>query len=200
MAYYIRVLSPADQPVEYSVVGSHLTANHPKAVLSIEDGSSDEWRQLLLRHPDGSEIALIERHFSDSDLLSEEIEEFIEEIGGCQPTSSVEWLRTYLRRVRTIYSLQILSGVESNCGWDILAEVKSCVWRHAGGIIQADGEGFTNEDGYHILWQFSDSVSGDWWMGVLQQGRWVHFKMNLGDREQRQAYWNGDIPPRTQLR
>jgi hypothetical protein len=169
-------------------------------VLSIEDGSSDEWHQLLLHHSDGSEIAVIERHSSRSDSLSEEIDEFLDEIGDCQPTSSVEWLRTYLPRVRTIYSHQILSGVELNRGWDILADVKSSLWRHGGGIIQADGEGFTNEDGYHILWQFPDSVSGDWWMGVLQQGRWVHFKMNLADREQRQAYFNGDIPPRTQLK
>jgi hypothetical protein len=46
------------------------------------------------------------------------------------------------------------------------------LWERGDAIIQADGEGFTNEDGYHIVWQFSDSVSGPWNMGVLQDGVW----------------------------
>ena len=94
MGYYIRILSPADSPVEYSIIRSDLAASHPTAALSIEEGSSDEWHQLLLHHPNGSEIAVIERHCGDSELLSEEIAEFLEEIDGCRPASSAEWLRT----------------------------------------------------------------------------------------------------------
>jgi len=29
---------------------------------------------------------------------------------------------------------------------------------------------------FHIVWQFSDLVSGPWNMGVLQDGTWHHFK------------------------
>jgi RNA polymerase sigma factor (sigma-70 family) len=58
-------------------------------------------------------------------------------------------------------------------------------------------QGFSNEDGYHILWQFSDSVDGEWWMGVLQDGRWQHFQMDLGNRKQRESFFQGQIPDGT---
>ena len=60
--------------------------------------------------------------------------------------------------------------------------------------MQADGEGFTNEEGYHIVWQFSDSVSGPWKMGVLQDGVWRHFSMDLGDPDHRAAFLKGTVP------
>jgi hypothetical protein len=64
-----------------------------------------------------------------------------------------------------------------------------------GGILQADGEGFSNEDGYLILWQFADTVDGDWNMAVLDKdGSWIRFQMNLGDPEQRAAFLKGRVP------
>jgi len=68
------------------------------------------------------------------------------------------------------------------------------VWTSAPSILQADGEGFSNEAGYCILWQFSDSVRGPWWMGVLRDGEWIHFQMNLGSKRQREAFRKGQIP------
>ncbi len=194
MGYYIRVLSPSADVAPYPALARDLSAEHPKAALSIEAGSDTEWNQLLLSREYGSEIAVVERNSGD-ELVTEEIEEFLEEIGDLQPLSSVEWLRQYLPTVRTIYAFQILSGVESHGGWEILGTLKSSVWRLASGIIQADGEGFTNEEGYHILWQFSGSVTGNWWMGVLERGRWIHFKMDLGDEAHRQAFFQGTVPP-----
>ena len=194
MGYYIRVLSPSAEVVPHSVLNADLAAEHPNAALTIEDGSEPQWEQLVLRHPDGSEIAVVERNSKAGDVVNEEIDEFIEEVGGCQPQSSVEWLQKYLPTVRTIYAFQILSGTESEDGWKIFGTLKSAVWRRASGIIQADGEGFTNEGGYHILWQFTDSVTGKWWMGILENGRWVHFQMDLGNRKQREAFFQGIVP------
>lgn len=193
VGYYIRVLSPADGVVPYSDLKRDLAAEHREAALSVEVGSDAEWDELLLSHSDGSEIAVVERN-SGGDLVAEEIKEFLEEISAYQPQSSVEWLRQYLPAVRTIYAFQILSGVRSSSGWEILGTLKSSVWRHASGILQADGEGFTNEEGYHILWQFADAVTGEWWMGVLEHARWIHFKMDLGDQDQRQAFFQGRVP------
>ena len=67
--------------------------------------------------------------------------------------------------------------------------------RKVGGIIQADNEGFSNEDGYHILWQFADDVSGNWNMAVKNFfGNWTNFTMNLGDQRQREEFWKGSVP------
>jgi hypothetical protein len=61
-------------------------------------------------------------------------------------------------------------------------------------ILQADGEGFTNDEGYHILWQFSDAVTGPWDMAVLEEDAWRNFSMDLGDPDHREAFWQGLVP------
>ena len=65
--------------------------------------------------------------------------------------------------------------------------------------MQADREGFSNEDGYHILWQFSESAKGDWWMGVLRDGSWTHFQMDLGNLKQRESFFQGLVPDGAKL-
>jgi hypothetical protein len=93
-----------------------------------------------------------------------------------------------------IYAFQHLQGAETVEGGNALHALRSALWERGEAIIQADNEGFTNEDGYHIVWQFSDSVSGPWNMGILQDGVWYHFTMDLGDSDHRFAFLNGEVP------
>ncbi len=77
----------------------------------------------------------------------------------------------------------------------IVSSIKSIIWSKVGGILQSDNEGFSNEDGYHILWQFSDDVTGDWNMAVKNFfGKWINFKMDLSDKKQREEFWAGKVP------
>ena len=96
--------------------------------------------------------------------------------------------------MKTIYAFQHLQGAETVEGSNALHALRSRLWERGDAIIQADGEGFTNEEGYHIVWQFSDSVSGPWKMGVLQDGVWRHFSMDLGDPDHRDAFLKGTVP------
>ena len=73
-------------------------------------------------------------------------------------------------------------------------ESTDAVWRHAGGILQADGQGFSNEQGYTILWQFGETAKGLWNVGVLVDDRWVHFEMDLGNEQHREVFCRGQIP------
>ncbi len=106
-----------------------------------------------------------------------------------------KWLKSFLPRVKIIYAFQILGGADEGNGWEVINEIKELIWNKLGGIFQSDGEGFSNEDGYHILWQFSDSVSGHWNMAIKKTfGGWAAFEMDLGDNEQRQAFFIGKVP------
>jgi hypothetical protein len=166
-----------------------------KATLTVESGIEEAWEQLVLRHADGREIAAIERSLViEGSLGSEELDEFRDELANARPSSGAAWLADYFVRVRCIYACQLLSGTDHLNGWEIFGAIKGALWNFAPSIIQADREGFTNEDGYHILWQFSDSVSGPWCMGVLQDGHWKHFQMQLGNRKHRDAFRRGEIP------
>ena len=94
-----------------------------------------------------------------------------------------------------IYAFQLLSGTDIRDGWDALHALKSYIWKQVGGILQADLEGFSNEQGQHILWQFSEKVDGEWDMAVLDRdGKWVSFTMDLGNLEHRRAFLDGKVP------
>jgi len=200
MGYYIRVLSTSSDCIPLSELQSDLDKDKLQATLSNGDMPDDNWTQLILSHGDGIEIALIERNLiQDRTLGSEELAEFAEEVSDCKPANAAKWLLNYFQCVRCIYAFQLLSGTDHKNGWEILEVVKNHIRSFAPSILQADNEGFTNEDGYHIIWQFSESVDGDWWMGVLYDDQWKHFLMNLGNHKHRESYLKGEIPDDVKL-
>jgi hypothetical protein len=101
----------------------------------------------------------------------------------------------YLPTVQVIYAFQILFHTNRDDDWGVVHTVQGSIWNTLGGIMQADGEGFTNREGYHILWQFSDEVTGLWNMAVLtQSGKWRTFQMDLGNLEHRKAFLESQVP------
>ncbi|MGA3033379.1 MAG: hypothetical protein ABSD70_08850 [Terracidiphilus sp.] len=195
MGYSTRVLSKDEEFPSFDELAQFVRAEHPQFKLTLEEGTEDDWESLLLSGNDDVEVAVIERNpvFDDS-LGQDEIAEFIEEMRDCKPKSGVEWLRDFLKYVKTIYAFQHLQGADTEEGSNALHALRARIWQRGDSIIQADGEGFTNEEGYHIVWQFSDSVSGPWNMGVLQDGVWRHFSMDLGDPDHRAAFLKGSVP------
>ena len=195
MAYYTRVLSKDEEFPSFEELEQLIQEGHPEHKLTIEEGSEEEWETLLLSSEDDVEVALVERNpVSAGSIGQDAVAEFIEELQDCKPESGVQWLEEYLAEVKTIYAFQHLQGAETVEGGNALHALRSALWERGEGIIQADNEGFTNEDGYHIVWQFSDSVSGPWNMGILQDGVWYHFTMDLGDSDHRSAFCKGEVP------
>jgi hypothetical protein len=195
MGYYIRVLATDANPIAQDELRACLP-EAPSCELVAEQKNGQEWAQLVLRHSEGKEIAIVERNLvSPGELGDEELQEFIEEIKGEKPASAARWLEEYLPHVKVIYAFQILGGADVNDGWEAVHALQAFIWNKRGGILQSDGEGFSNEDGYCILWQFSEDVSGTWNMALLgESGQWVRFEMDLGNRKQRVAFLQGRLP------
>src|SRR5258708_25716491 len=104
-------------------------------MLTVKTGADDDWSHVILAHKDGPEIADIERNAASSnDLVSEEIDEFLEEIANCKPASAAAWLAEYLPTVKTVYAFQVLSDTDVKNGWDILGKVKDSIFTQVGGI------------------------------------------------------------------
>jgi len=201
MPYYLRVLSTSDDCVPLATLRSAAKGHRLVEVPSRKPLRPGCWTGLVLTHEDGAEIAVIERAPVEPDsIASEELREFADEVSTCLPTSAAEWLARYFPRVRCIYSQQILNEVERDDGWRSVRAIQEEIWKFAPSILQADNEGFSNEDGYHILWQFRESVDGTWWMGVLLDGDWQHFQMDLGNHQHREAFFQGKIPDGVQPR
>lgn len=196
MGYYTRILTPSSKVVTVAKLRRLLKAEGFKASLKVEDGTADEWTGLVLAHESGQEIAAIERNpVAARSLGQEEIDDFLEEIADYRPASAVEWLSDYLSKVRTIYAFQWLHGSGVKKGRAIVGTLMIGMHKTVGGVIQADGEGFSDdEQGDHILWQFPKGVKGPWRMAVLQDGTWVRFRMQLGNRKHREAFLRGEVP------
>jgi hypothetical protein len=190
MGYRIRVLGTSDALI--SLEDIKLAAL--PAVIEGEGG--DGWETLVLKHAQGDAIAFIEKNpVVAGELGAEEIKEFEEEVVAYKPDSAAAWLRDYFTKVKVIYAFQLLSGTEIYDGFSRLHAVYGAIWNVGGGILQADGEGFSNEDGCTILWQFSDEVEGKWNCGVLvADGKWKNFVMDLSSESQREAFWRGELP------
>jgi len=157
VGYYTRVLTQHPYCIHFNDLVAHIDREGWRAELVIEDGTPTNWEQLALSHTGGDEIAIIERNsVENSGLGAEEIDEFISEIQACKPKSAAAWLIEYLRSVKTIYSFQHLHGATHSNGDQILRSISNLIWSQGRAILQADGEKFSNEEGYHILWQFLD--------------------------------------------
>jgi hypothetical protein len=195
LGYYTRVLSKDESFPAFEELAELIRAQHPGFRLSIESGDEEEWESLLLSSVDEVEVAVIERNpVFDGSTGQDEIADFLDETQDCKPETGVAWLAEYLEEIKTVYAFQHLQGADTEEGGNALHALRSALWERGDAIIQADGEGFTNEEGFHIVWQFSGSVSGPWNMGVLLDDTWHHFKMDLGDPDHREAFLNGDVP------
>jgi len=195
LPYYTRVLSKSEEFPAVEDLAEALRGAHPGFRLTMESGDEEEWESLLLASDDEVEVAVIERNpVFDGSTGQDEIADFLEELQDVKPESGVAWLTEFLEEVKTVYAIQHLQGAEMEDGGNALHALRTALWERGDSIIQADGEGFTNEEGFHIVWQFSDSVSGPWNMGVYKDDLWHHFKMDLGDPDHRAAFLAGEVP------
>src|SRR5690606_38993521 len=116
----------------------------------IESGSNDSWELITISDKGGGDILQIERNTTYGDSIGrDELIEFEKEIENCKPQSAVEWLKAFFETVEVIYALQIFDFSEHTKGWEIIGEIKSLIMNVTQGIVQADYEGFSNEEGYH---------------------------------------------------
>ena len=195
MGYYTRVLSKDEEFPPFDELADFIRAEQPEYKLTVEEGTEEEWESFLLVGNDEVEVAVVERYpVYDGSSGQDEIADLIEDLRDVKPESGALWLEGFLDEVKTIYTFQHLAGAETVDGSNALHALRSRLFERGDAILQADGEGFTNEEGYHIVWQFSDSVSGPWKMGVYKDDMWYHFSMDLGDPDHRAAFLNGDVP------
>jgi len=192
VAYYIRVLGTRDVPIGADELTSAVSA---VGDFKLKFEGSEGWSAITISHTDDEEICIVERNpVREHELGGEELNEFLQEAAVARPRAAGEWLRTLLPRVQVIYAFQLLGGTDHANGWDGVHAVQTYIWNQVGGILQADREGFTNEDGDQITWDFSDRVAGLWNMASLKGDKWVAFRMELSDKKQREQFLDGEVP------
>lgn len=197
MGYYIRVLGSQDPDIHIDELIEALKQDGLSAKFKLDPTEQPgNWTVLDILNSDGEALAQIERNLViDGELGQDELNEFREAIQDNKPVSAVEWLTNYFDKVKVIYAFLLLNTAFDDNNFEIVSSIKQTVWNKTKGILQADNEGFSNDDGYHILWQFADDVSGEWSCAILNSsGSWMNFIMDLGDKTQREEFQSGNIP------
>jgi hypothetical protein len=197
MGYYIRILGLQDPDLHIDELNDALIADALTAKFEFDqDEKPNQWTIINVSNQDDEVLAQIERNpVVDGELGKDELDEFREIIQDFKPLSAVKWLADYFDKVKVIYAIQLLSPAFEGVNFEIVSSIKNKIWDKTGGIVQADNEGFTNEDGYQILWQFTDGVTGEWSCAVINsEGQWDMFSMDLGNMTQRQEFQNGEVP------
>lgn len=196
MPYYMRLFSRNPTPLSLDEINSCM----PEGVAAeLASGSSAIWESVLLQTIAGDAICLLER--ADPELVGEEVQQFVDELAGVQPKTGADWVASYLKTARQLIACQFLEQAFGNDYGHVPGETLWNIQQTLGtGILQSDNEGFSNEDGYGVVWQFSDSVSGPWSMAVLNgDGSWQRFEMNLGSKTQKAEFLLGKVPKGARL-
>ena len=194
MGYFIRVLGIYEDPISVSELLAELEQQGLTASLQ-PDQDGDPWSVIDVEAGNGSKLAQIEKNFVFPGCLAQaELDEFRAIIRAHQPLSAVQWLDRYFDKVRIMYAFRIFDAALVDDNFEVVSALKRAIWGKSGGLLQNDLEGFSNDEGFHILWQFPDDISGDKYCAVLDNGEWLKFRMDLGDHFQRMAFWAGEVP------
>jgi hypothetical protein len=197
MSYFIRVLGTADPDIHPDNIKDALARQGLEALLDVDDDDEPAgWRVINVKNSEGQALLQIERNPVVAGRLGmAELTEFRGFIQQHQPASAAEWLQRYFNQVAVIYAFEVLTAASADNNFEIVSAIRTAIWDRTGGILQNDNEGFTNEDGFHILWQFDNDATGDKYCAVLDaEGAWVRFRMDLGDPFQRMAFLGGELP------
>jgi hypothetical protein len=194
VGFYVRILTPSRARITAAAVRKMLK---PVPNVSVRfSHQAKRWEQAFVspRKAPKSGVLTIERNTvtKRDALAAEELAELDAELKTALPRSGAKWVRAFLKTVKTIYAVQLhAAATENGAAVEAIVEGLRVATR---GIVQADGNGFSNHDGDLVVWQFPEHAQGEWTMAVLRSGVWQRFTMEVSDRRARHQFLGGSVP------
>lgn len=178
---------------------SQLHATLPDCRFVVLDGDEHHWSQLLVLSKQSHEICVIDRIVRRD--KSRQIARLEHELDDCRPRSAARWANSYMHATEHLYGCRHLSFGHTKAFEAVPSSVMWALQTMAGnGIIHADGQGFSNEDGFQITWEWAGGVKGVRQMAVLGPGdHWLSFELDLMDDAQLSAFRAGERPRGVEL-
>ncbi len=192
MAYYVRLLSPSEKVIPFSEIVKQ--GNSIKLV----SGTDIAWLKMEIYEPAYALISVLERDLITPGSLGENtLAKLRESIDNSYPINAREWVKNYLPKVKTIFSFHLISKDIVKEGWLTLGRIQNLLKDTLGGIIQADNEGFYNEDGDYILWQMYEGANGTIPAAILDdKGVWIPYQLKLNNKNAIERFKQGILPER----
>jgi hypothetical protein len=171
---------------------------------SEEEEYPGSWTNMTLYLVTGQPVVEIEKFSHDEGTLTEKIQETVRQLldheNHVKPASAVKWLCQFMKRVKVIYEFRPMQAINSDAGWEIFNEVWMNLRHTETGIVHLDGEGFTNEEGCQITWEYPGEESGELKVAVLNEKgeEWIEYIIDLANQEQKELFMAGKAPDNTE--
>lgn len=200
MPFFIRLFSKENRILSREILFNAIADNDSFKDVSIEKEETNTHNQFLVKK-NGLELAVIiemwpTRKKADAFKLAK----ITNSISHKKPLTSGKWIKKYLKKTELIYEFIPLLNLDSLEGWELFSLLYQEAWVNLRGIFQIKDEGFTNESGDIILWDFPITSTGQRIVAVKSfTGRWKTFAMNLESTKERQDFFKGKVPKNAKL-
>jgi hypothetical protein len=189
MTYKVRLLTTSEEVIPFSHI-------QPLAEQKLISGTDQLWERIEIYSSSDNLLSTLERDIIEPGSVGEAtLKELTRKIQDKYPVKTRQWLKNYFTTVKAIYTFNIFPDRMTKKTWPILGGVQNFLKQSLNGIIQADNEGFYNEDGDYILWQMYDGTTGNIQAANLtENGEWITFSLRLDDEKAVDSFKQGVIP------
>ena len=170
---------------------------------SEEEDYPGSWTTLTLYLDNGEAVVEIEKYAEQDETLRDAIQDtvrmLLDDKNPVKPTSAVKWLCQFMSRVKVLYVFRPMQAINTEAGWELFNEVWTNLRETLHGIVHLDEEGFTNEHGAQITWEYPGDETGDLKVAVLNEKgqEWIEYTLNLANHEHRELFIAGKVPDKT---
>jgi hypothetical protein len=149
MGYYVRAFCTSSNLPPLRTIFDWAKSEGVSLELDTEhvaaDLDSPHWREAELRYKPGNQPIPVDVTRSTDELLSDEIEEFVEFLEDVPDSAAKEEVLQQLRGTKAIVATQLLGDVDDD-SYAAAGTFLNFFVEHCGGMIQADAEGFYEGD------------------------------------------------------
>ena len=189
MNYKVRLLTTSEEVIPFSHI-------RPLAEQKLISGTDQLWERIEIYSSSENLLSILERDIIEPGSVGEAtLKELMRKIQDKYPVNARQWLKNYFATVKVIYTFNIFPDRMTKKTWPILGGVQNFLKQSLNGIIQADNEGFYNEDGDYILWQMYDGATGSIPAANLnERGEWIPFSLRVDDEKAVELFKKGIVP------
>jgi hypothetical protein len=197
----MRFFGLTDTPISVDKIAGWLqTAFIDGEIESEEEDYPGAWTTLTLYLDNGEPVVEIEKYSERDERLKDTIQDtvrlLLDDKNQVKPASAVKWLCQFMSRVKVLYEFRPMQAIKTDAGWEIFNEVWTNLRESMQGIVHLDDEGFTNEDGAQITWEYSGEETGDLKVAVLNERgeEWIEYTIDLANQEHKALFMAGKAP------
>jgi hypothetical protein len=196
MPHCVRIFTNSEKVMPYREIKKQGKS------IKLVSGMDASWEQIDVYEPENNLISILVRHSTSIGKSGEtELSHMKESIKESYPVNAREWLTNYLSKVKTVYTFQLFGDRINRDGWPVLGRIQNLIKDTLIGILQADNEGFYNEDGDYILWQMYAGATGTIPAATLDaKNKWMIFDLQLTNTRAVGRFKDGLPPQRSFLR